>query len=429
MTPSRLAAGARHPDRGGPAGRLRRRLFPLLATVCLIAVAMFSSVWFGPRLAGSSAWALPDDLWGTLVAAQRLAHLDFSGLYTQPTSLVSLPGTAAILAPIAAIISAAGISLQAPGAHNPQPGAWLLAGPYEIAVAAVALFAADAIAERLGVTSRPKRAVLAGAEAIALWSVAARWGHPEDAVAVGLLLYGMLALSNARPGRSGWLIGAAIAVQPLVLLAVPVIAAAVAPRRWPGFLARAAAPGGLLLAAAALANWSATYAAVINQPNSVTVNEPTPWTSLAPHLGRGEVAGGPGRVLAIVVACGCALAAVRRWRGVRLEPGAAWDPQLLTDLLWWAAVALALRSVFESVMVSYYLWPPLALAVVSASRSWPRLAATSASAAMVTFVSQGTWHNPWTWWLSMVAGLALTLFLARLPLASAARDGPRAGSR
>jgi hypothetical protein len=425
MPASGLAAGARHPARGGPARRLRRRLFPLLATGCLIAVAMFSSVWFGPRLAGSSAWALPDDLWGTMVAAQRLAHLDFSGLYTPPTGLVSLPGTAVILAPVATLISAAGISLQAPGAHNPQPGAWLLAGPYEIAVAAVVLFAADAIAERLGVTSRPKRAVLAGAEAAALWSVAARWGHPEDAVAVGLLLYGMLALSNARPQRSGWLVGAAIAVQPLVLLAVPVIAAAVTPRRLPGFLARAAAPGGLLLAAAALANWNATYAAVINQPNSVTVNEPTPWTSLAPHLGSGEVAGGPGRVLTIVAACGCALAIGRRWRGVRRERAPAWDAQLLTDLLWWAAVALALRSVFESVMVSYYLWPPLALAVISASRSWPRLAATSASAAVVTFVSQGTWRDPWTWWLPMVAGLGLTLFLARLP----ARDGPRAASR
>jgi hypothetical protein len=411
-----LGAGARRPASGGQPGRLRRRLFPLLATASLIAVGMTSSVWFGPRLGGSSAWALPDDLWGTLIAALRLAHLDFGGLYTQPTGLVSLPGTAVILAPVAALISAAGISLQAPGVHNPQPGAWLLAGPYEIAVAAVALFAADAIAERLGVTARPKRAVLAGAEVVALWSVSARWGHPEDALAVGLLLYGILALSNQRPGLSGWLIGAAIAVQPLVLLAVPVIAAAIAPRRLPGFLARAAAPGALLLAAAAVANWNATYAAVAREPNSVTVNEPTPWTWLAPHLGNGMVAGGPGRVLTIVAACGCALVAGRRWGGVRRDPGVPWDPQLLADLLWWAAVALALRSVFESVMVSYYLWPPLAAAIVCASRSWPRLAATSAAAVVVTFVSQGTWRDPWTWWLPMIVGLGLTLFLARYPI-------------
>ena len=407
-----------------PGGWLRRRLFPLLAALCLIAIAMISSVWFGPRLEGSAAWALPDDLWGTLTAAQRLAHLDIGGLYTQPTGLVSLPGAAVILVPVAALIDVAGFSLQFPGPHNQQPAAFLLAGPYEIALSAVALFAADAVAERLGVTSRRRRAVLATAETIALWSVSARWGHPEDAVAVGLLLYGMLALSNGRPGRSGWLIGAAVAVQPLVLLAVPVLAAAVGLRRLPGFLARAAVPGAVLLAVAAWANWGATYAAVTRQPNSATVNEPTAWTPLAPHLGHGFVAGGPGRLLAVVAACGCGLAA-RRWLASR-DPGRqglAWDPQRLEDLLWWAALALALRSVFESVMVAYYVWPTLALAMAAASRNWQRLLAASISAAVVTFLSQGAWRNLWTWWLPMLAGLGLTLFLARVPWPGRNRPG------
>ena len=72
----------------------------------------------------------------------------------------------------------------------------------------MALFAADAIAERLGAT-RPKRFWLAAASATALWSVTVRWGHPEDAVAIGLLLYAILALADARPARSAWLAGAA----------------------------------------------------------------------------------------------------------------------------------------------------------------------------------------------------------------------------
>jgi hypothetical protein len=420
--PSATATASRLP--GEPARWLRRRLFPLLAAFCLTAIAMISSVWIGPRVEGSAAWALPQDLWGTLVAAQRLAHLDFGGLYTQPTGLVSLPGAAVILVPVAALIDVAGFSLQFPGPHYQEPAAWLLAGPYEVALSTVALFAADAVAERLGVTSRRRRVVLTIAETIALWSVSARWGHPEDAVAVGLLMYGMLALSNGRPGRSGWLIGAAVAVQPLVLLAVPVVAAAVELRRLPGFLARAAAPGAVLLAAAAAANWGATYAAVTRQPNSATLNEPTAWTPLAPHLGHGFVAGGPGRVLALVAACGCALAA-RRWVASRDagRRGLAWDPRRLEDLLWWAAVALALRSVFESVMVAYYVWPALALAMAAASRNWQRLLAASASAAVVTFLSQGAWRSLWTWWLPMLAGLGLTLFLARVPLSRRNRPG------
>jgi hypothetical protein len=392
---------------------LARRLFPLLATVTLIAIAMGSTTWWGPLITGAHSWPLPDDLWATLAAAQRLVHLDLGGLYTPPTGLVSFPGAAVILVPATAVMDAAGISLRVPGVHNLHPAAWLVAGPYEIAVSAVALFAADAIAERLGV-SRPKRALLAAASATTLWCVSVQWGHPEDAVAVGLLLYGILALPRAATVRSAWLIGAAVAVQPLVLVALPVLLVIIEPRRLAGFLARAAAPSVVLLAAAAAANWSATVHAVTSQPNWPTIDHPTPWTSIAPRLGHGAVAAGPGRLLAIVVACGCAIIVGQRWRAAR--HAASWSPQTLEEVLWWTAAVLALRSVFESVMVAYYLWPVLAVALIAAVRSWPRLVATSVAAVTITFVSQASWHGPWAWWAPMVAGLGLTLFFARLPL-------------
>ncbi len=410
---SRAASGAAA-EAPGPARQpwLVRRVFPLLATVILIGIAMGSTTWWGPLITGARGWPLPDDLWGTLAAAQRLAHLDLGGLYTQPTGLVSFPGAALILVPVAALMDAAGISLHAPG-HDAHPASWLIAGPYEIALSAVALFAADAIAERLG-ASLPKRAVLAAASATALWSVSVNWGHPEDAVAVALLLYSILALSQARPGRSAWLIGAAVAVQPLVLIALPIVLAVLEPRRLVGFLARAAAPSVVLLGAAAAANWSATIHAVTSQPNWPTVDHPTPWVYLAPRMSHGAVAAGPGRALAIVVACGCAIVVGQRWRAARR--GGPWSPDTLEEVLWWAAVALALRSVFESVMVPYYLWPVLAVALVAAVRSWPRLAAASVAAAAVTFGSQISWHGPWSWWSLMIAGLAVTLCCARLPL-------------
>ena len=403
---------------------LARRLFPVLATAALVAAGMISTTCW-PLLVGKSAWALPHDLWGTLVAARRLVHGNWSGLYAKPTALVTLPGAAVILAPAVVIIDAARLSLQIPGPHNPHPGVWLLAGPYEIAVSAVALFAADAIAEHLGVARRG-RALLAAASAVALWSVAVRWGHPEDAVAVGLFLFGILALSRSQTGRSGWLIGAAVAVQPLVLLALPLAAVVIKPRRLAGFLARAAAPSALLLGAAAAANWKATVSAVTSQPNSPAVNHPTAWTSLAPHLGAGAVAAGPARVLAIAVACGCALIAGRRWRAALDSDG--WSSRILQELLWWAAVALALRCVFEPVMVAYYLWPALAVALIAASPSWPRLITTSVAAVALTYASQLSWRSPWTWWAPMIAGLALTLFLARVPPPTAA-DQQRARER
>ena len=292
-----------------------RRLFPLLAAVVMTAAGMAGTIW-GPRYYGKTAWALPDDLWGTLIAAQRLAHLNLAGLYTLPTQLVSLPGTAVILVPAIVVIDVTGLRLGLPSAHGAYPAVWLFAGPYQVAISTVALFAADAIAERLGAT-RPKRFWLAAAGATALWSVTIRWGHPEDAVAVGLLLYAVLALAESKTSRSAWLAGAAVAVQPLVLLAFPILVAVVEPRKLAGYLARAAAPAALLLAAAAAANWTATIHAVTSQPNSPAIDHPTPWISLYPHLAGGQVAAGPARIVAIVAACGCALVVARRWRAAR----------------------------------------------------------------------------------------------------------------
>jgi hypothetical protein len=373
---------------------------------------MFTTT-LGPAMIGRSEWALPYDYWGTLVAATRLAHFDIGGLYTQPTGLVSLPGAAVILLPAAAVIMATGMSLAIPGPHNLHPAVWLLAGPYEVAASCVTLFAADALAERLG-ASRSRRALLAAASAGALWNVSGRWGHPEDAVAVGLLLYAILAMSRSRVPLAGWLAGAAVCVQPLVLLALPVLVAVLPWRRVPWFLARAALPSAVLLSAAALANWSATVAAVTSQPDSPVINHPTIWTSLAPHMSGGNVAAGPARAATILLACCCAMVIRRRWRGGAAPAATEWSPDLLADAAWWVAFALALRSFFEPVMVSYYPWPVLAVALIPAvAASWRRLIAASVLAGALTAAAQGTSHSVWIWWVPIVAGLIAQLALAR----------------
>lgn len=401
----------------------RRRLFPLLATAALILIGMAMSTFLEPHLYGVTAWSLPDDLWGTLAASQRLVHLNLSGLYTKPTGLITFPGAAVILTPVVAVTDAAGLSLAPQGPHNTQPAAWLVAGPYMIAISGVALLAADGLAERLGV-SRPRRAFLAAAGATVLWSVSVEWGHPEDAVALGLGLFAILALSDGRRARSAWLLGAGIAVQPLILLALPVVLAVLEPKRLAGFLARAATPAAVLLGAAAASNWSATYHAVTSQPNWPAIDHPTPWTAIAPRLAGGAVAGGPGRALAILVACGCALIVRRRLPSARGE--GPWSRATLRELIWWAALGLALRSVFEPVMVAYYLWPGLTVALIAATWSLRALITTSLLAVAVTFGAQLSWRSPWGWWGLMILGLALTLLLAGVPGRAAS---PRSAAR
>src|SRR5258707_15331043 len=78
--------------------RLARRLFPLLASAGLIAVGMSATTWV-TVLIHLKEWALPYDIWGTMIAATRLVHGQIGGIYAQPTGLVSLPGTAGILLP------------------------------------------------------------------------------------------------------------------------------------------------------------------------------------------------------------------------------------------------------------------------------------------------------------------------------------------
>jgi len=124
-----------------------------------------------------------------------------------------------------------------------------------------------------------------------------------------------------------------------------------------------------------------------------------------------------------VLACLCALAIRRRWQAqagntANAEisgPGdvAAWSTALLTDVLWWVAVTLALRSFFEPVMVSYYPWPPMAVALIpAATLSWPRLVAASVLAGGLTAAAQGPSHTVWIWWVPIVAGLVVLLALA-----------------
>ena len=77
------------------------------------------------------------------------------------------------------------------------------------------------------------------------------------------------------------------------------------------------------------------------------------------------------------------------------------------------ALGLSLRSFFEPVMVSYYPWPPLAVALIpAATGGWLRLAAAGVIAGGVTALGQAPWHNVWAWWVPVVVGLLLVLGVA-----------------
>jgi hypothetical protein len=80
-----------------------RRALPLLATLVLILIGMAGTIW-GPVYYHETAWAVPDDLWATLVAAQRLTHLAPAGMCTPPPNRLRFPRPAVILVPVAAVM-------------------------------------------------------------------------------------------------------------------------------------------------------------------------------------------------------------------------------------------------------------------------------------------------------------------------------------
>jgi hypothetical protein len=388
-----------------------RRKWPIFITVVVLATGMAYCLLWGPVVRHYDMWISPGDIWGAYRSAHFVAWGSLGEVYAASTRVITFPGIVLLFAPVALLTGSLGMSESFP-LNIPHPSTWLVLGPYEILIGCATLFACDALAERLGV-SPARRLVLCVAEGFVLWPVLVIWGHPEDAVALALAVYALVLALDDRWGGAGWLMGAAVATQPLVLLMLPVLLAMSGKQRAPSLLLRSALPGVLLIATPLAAEFHATAHALLTQPNFPRIDHPTPWTSLAPKLGgtgkSTAVAAGPGRVVAVLAAFMLGWWA-RRWRD---------RPDLL---VWAAASALALRCLTESVMVSFYLWPTLAIGlIVVARRPGSRPVIGFAAAAAVTVGSQFG-AGEWLWWGLVNGGLLVILLAGFPPRASRVRD-------
>jgi hypothetical protein len=382
-----------------------------MVTGLVLATGMAYSLAWGPLVRHVHGWMFSADIFGAYRSAHYIAWGDFGSVYAAGTGIVTFPGILLLFAPLAALTGHLGLTESFPY-YVPHSTAWLLLGPYEIVLGCIALFACDALAQRLG-ASRRRRALMCVAQGFVLWPVLVFWGHPEDPLAVALAVYALLLVFDDRWTGAGWLLGAAVATQPLVLLILPVVMARAGRARMRGLVARSLAPGALLLATPLIAEFHTTWHVLVDQPNYPRIDHATPWTFLAPHLGgKGlamAVAGGPARIVGVLAACAIGVWA-RRW---------CHRPDML---VWCAALALAMRCFTESVMDPFYVWPPLALAlVVAAARpSMRAFLFTGAVAAGVTVCSE-TRLGEWPWWVLVSGGIGLALLGSMSNLASRRR--------
>ncbi|MCL6105125.1 MAG: hypothetical protein M1483_05810 [Actinobacteria bacterium] len=404
---------------------LSTKLWIIFAVLVLIATGMLYSLEWGSWILNkpSYGWTTPGDLWGIVHSVKDVTSGYFGHIYRDGNGIVTFPAILLILAPAVLLNTRLGGSfttrlLVHPLPHlNPRPDAWLIIGPYEMLIGSLPLFALDALAKRLGI-STARRVVLTFLEMAALWPLLVIWGHPEDALAVGIGLYGLMAAYDKRYVKAGWLFGIAISIQPLVGLIFPIIFGLTEKRHWLSLGIRGVLPSFALLVVPIISSPRSTLTSILQQPSYPLADHPTPWVYLSPKITFNTgysravptqlhitghlplvVSAGPTRIFAIIAAF-----TIGYWI-LRHHPG-------LILVLWLAGLSFAARCFFESVMVPYYFWPAIAISLLIASKgSWAKFISVVLFAGALTVFSY--WRmTPWIYWSSMMLLLIATLGFA-----------------
>jgi hypothetical protein len=378
---------------------LHRRRWPLVVMLSFVIMSMAYSLWWNPVVHHSHVWVIPGDIWSSFRAAHWVGWGDIGAIYGKDTQLVTLPGIAVLLAPVAMVSGALGLGESLVPIILSRPTSWFVLGPAILLLGSTCLMAFDAMAEELGVNG-PRRIVLSLMEAVVIFQVVTMWGHPEDLLALTFSLYALLAMFRGRWSLSGWLWGAAIATQPLAILMFPLAFVRTPKPQRPRLCLYGALPSLALLSGPLVMQWHQTSAVLFHQENARFLDHATPWIALSPTLSRTEVGAGPGRMIAVIAAVMIGFMAYRR-------------PPSRVGLLWLCALALSLRCFFESVMVVFYLGPPLALIVLTAATCASRKRLVGAWAiAMLATVYAFHRSSEWGYWAPMVASLAIGLACA-----------------
>jgi hypothetical protein len=387
---------ARQPSPVWLVDHIKQRKWALLAIVVFVAVSLAFSFLWGPVVRHQSIWVIPGDIWFTFRNAHLVGWGDIGGIYNPAYGLLTFPAVVVALAPVAMVSGHFGLTESFGSFTVIHPSAWFWLGPAMLLFGASCLVAFDAMAEELGI-GRGKRIFLLGVEAAIVFQVVTLWGHPEDMVSMGLATYALLMGSRGRWTSAGWLWGAAIAFQPLVLILIP-LAFATAPRGHRLRLCiQSALPSAALLAAPLATQWAMTTKSLLHQGSRTDLGHPTPWMVLSSPLGPHMVTAGSGRLIAL------SAAVVIGWIAWRLRPS-------LATMLWMGAVALSLRCFFESVMYPFYVGAPLALILIACAvrPGWYRLTVASV-VAIVAMVLSFHHLGEWAYWLPLMALLAVGL--------------------
>jgi len=391
------------------------RSAPVIGTVAMLVGGLSYSI-FGSVLVhgGPLRLSAPSDLWGLAGSASALVHGQFSHIYIHNGALTSPPALEFLLAPVIYVGQLLGLTPHLHPSGEPLR-LWFLLGPSAILIGSSSLFAVDAIARSWLITGR-ERMTLAMVGGLAVANVVVGWGHPEDCVSLALVLWAALDLD--RKGmeggrRAAWLLGVAIAFQPLAILGVAPIMARLGWRRSLGLSYRLVLPSLLVLIPSLATEVHRTLFVLIRQPFQPRYVSSTPLSHWAPSLGPGVAGGGPTRLLATALGAGLCLVVCHKRHD-------------LATVLAMMALAFFLRVLLETEMNWYYLWPVAALCLLLARRTRARYALCAAAAVAGMVLGNHRVHEIALWWPALMAStlcMLLTVFLPVRPGSAIECDG------
>jgi hypothetical protein len=365
----------------------------VLAVVGAMAFAMLDS----SLLHGFGRWyeAGFDDFWRAWTSAD---YMTFGGgyahVYALNPALETAPTLEVFVAPVARLAS--GLPFPNPG-DVLYPAAFWVAGPLFLGAMALPLCAGDRWMQYMGISDLRRRLTVLGLMAVTLPPIALD-GHPEDLIALGAMLYGLIAALEGRHRATGWWLGIALAFQFLAVLAVPMALVLLPWRQWLRALIPMVVVPLTVLVVPLVGDPAGTFRQLFHQKVYDVVGFITPTWNFDPGVA------GLFRALVAVAAIPAALAVKRALGNSRYDTA--------NFMVWMLGVVFALR-VWEPELVPYFLAPSLALMVLSASsRPWWRLAAAGGVALWVNWWLHDPIDARWPSWLFLVAQLAVLAVLA-----------------
>jgi hypothetical protein len=377
----------------------------------LVGGLIYINVWTALSHRG---WVSVSDMWNSAEISLALSHGHFSALYAKSSQVISPPGLEVLLAPFMALGHALGLRTPQKGLAR-SDSLWIILFPAALIAASSALFALDAVA-RSWLVSEGKRMALSVVAGLGVLSAVVYWGHPEDCIALGLVLWAALLIERegvAGTSRAGWLLGLAVAFQPLALLGVAPIMARFTWRALPRLSYRLALPSIGLVLPSFLTSPRQTLHSLILQPFFPPAVSSTPFSNLAPSVGHGLHSGGPMRLGATVAAVALGYLICRR----------RYD---LSTVLLVIAMAFLIRVIFETEVLGFYFFPVTAICLLLAVRmSWPRLWLCATASVICLILGNRREHSIVLWWPAIMAITLLAVVAVAVPVLSERRSGDR----